>query len=413
MYSAEQLMHIMLQGVPEYYGSKQTYQPTDVGSEIANMSLLEDQLNMAANPLFAILNGTFDYGLLEPQSSFDKEPPNTALLDQYTESGLLDNMLIALQEGYLPEQAAIAQYNAEFPNAADAISDERGQLLVGADANPRYKALLDTAKGLAPEVAEMKQYERQRANATFEPSEMAKTLQAMGISSELTPDSYFSDSIDKLTEDAFKASTEKEKAQKAWDLIGKELVGPTDAFDDVVEEIGLNPEVTDGPKSIQDSTSQAAKLIKEYQPPQTMQELDPISGQGLSRDWAQTPVQTEYEDIVPGLNDAGSRNPRITTYEQDEMAPVLAEMRGKTGSTAATNYGGNWRALDKKFEDSLETRKATPAERAAIRRATDKEYDTHRKQRQEQYAIDLERQSGRTIQQDQAMAMLANMFMRR
>jgi len=408
----EQLLRMILEGLPEYYGSKQTYQPIDVGSEIQNMKLLEDQLGLAGNPLMAIINGTFDYGLLEPESSFDKEPPNTALLDQYAEGGLLDSMLIALQEGYLPEQAAIAQYNAEFPNGEDAISDERGQLLVGADANPRYKALLSTAKELAPQVAEIKQYERQRANATFEPSETAKQLNAMGISTDPTPDNYFSDNIDQLRQDAAQDEMDYKQAQEDFRVASKRLVGPNDAFDEAVEEISLNPEVTNGTELIQDSTSQAAKLIREYQPPQTMKELDPISGQGLSRDWAQTPVQMEYEDIVPGVNDAGSRNARVTTYPQDEMAPVLAEMRGNTGSQLG-NQGGNWRQLDRAYEDAMETPPITPADRSKMRRAAEKRGKSTDAAYKENFLVGLERQSGRTRQSDQAMSILANMMLRR
>lgn len=421
MYSAEQLMQIMLQGVPEYYGSKQRYQPTDVGSEIANMSLLEDQMNMAANPLFAILNGTFDYDLLEPVSSFDKEPPNTALLDQYTESGLLDSLLIALQEGYLPEQAAIAQYNAEFPNGEDAISDERGQLLKGEDANPRYKALLETAKSLAPEVAEIKQYERQRANATFEPSEMGKTLEAMGISSERTPDSHFSDNIEELNEDAFNASTEMGEAQKAWDLIGKELVGDTDPFGGAK---GLS--VFDEPTRSRPGEA-------------TIEEMDPVTGVGLSRPWSQSTeaARAEYDALAAAqgadfaLMSLGLQVPpgdERPPPKKDGYVPTVMQSPVYTPGdenltfdvpgreppkSRSLGQGGNWRAMDRQFEDSLENRKATPAERAAIRRASDKEYDAYQKQRREQRAIDRERSSGRTIQRDQAMAMLANMFMRR
>ena len=74
-----------------------------------------------------------------------------------------------------------------------------------------------------------------------------------------------------------------------------------------------------------------------YEPPQTMDMLDPITGQGTMRSWSLTPVQDRYEDIVPGENDRGSETPRITTYEQAELDPMSEGYVGGRDD----NYGFN------------------------------------------------------------------------
>ena len=84
-----------------------------------------------------------------------------------------------------------------------------------------------------------------------------------------------------------------------------------------------------------------------YEPPQTMDMLDPITGQGLMRSWSLTPVQDEYEDIVPGENDRDSAMPRITTYEQAELDPMTEQYVGQRDGT----YGFN---MDKApWQDAL------------------------------------------------------------
>ena len=123
-------------------------------------------------------------------------------------------------------------------------------------------------------------------------------------------------------------------------------------------------------------------------------------------------MQQEYEDIVPGRNDRNSASPRITTYEQSEMGQKLAEGPQRV-SPQVGNYGGNWRAADRDYEKSLKPRDATPAERQAIRSASDKDYDAWAKARMEERSVERERSSGRTIQRDQMMNRLASIIMGR
>lgn len=95
-----------------------------------------------------------------------------------------------------------------------------------------------------------------------------------------------------------------------------------------------------------------------YEPPQTMDMLDPITGQGLMRSWSLTPVQDEYEDIVPGENDRQSAMPRITTYEQAELDPMTEQYVGQREGT----YGFN---MDKApWQDALRRKSLAEAAQA-------------------------------------------------
>ena len=144
---------------------------------------------------------------------------------------------------------------------------------------------------------------------------------------------------------------------------------------------------------------------------EAMEELDPIFGQGLSRDWAQTPVQTEYEDIVPGVNDAGSPNARVTTYPQDEMAPLFAEMMGNTwprGSSPSVNLPSDHHGALQR--DRQVRRQPTRSERNAIDRSFSRRVNDEVAARVEENAVRRARERGAHPAFDQLMARYNSLY---
>ena len=147
---------------------------------------------------------------------------------------------------------------------------------------------------------------------------------------------------------------------------------------------------------------------------EAMEELDPIFGQGLSRDWAQTPVQTEYEDIVPGVNDAGSPNARVTTYPQDEMAPLFAEMMGNTwprgSSRMPPSERGGALQRDRELQNRLVRRQPTRSERNAIDRSFSRRVNDEVAARVEENAVRRARERGAHPAFDQLMARYNSLY---
>jgi hypothetical protein len=189
--------------LPEWSISQEAYQPADIGSMSSNISLLKNKLGLVDDWVLAILNGTFDYSLLEPETSFDEAAPDTATSDVYRNSGKYDILFQALDEAETPKAAALAQFFAETGEKVDETL-EKGP--------PRYMDLVAMAEKVAGEVYAKSAFETRRDSAAAVKSEMAKTLEAAGLSSELTQDSYFSDSIDEDREGLAQVAAELQKA---------------------------------------------------------------------------------------------------------------------------------------------------------------------------------------------------------
>lgn len=422
----QQLLQTVLTPTPEYNNARGGYmQPSDVGSQIANMSLIEDIFNAVGGDvglLMSLIGGQFDYGLLEPVSSFDEAAPDTALADQYRASGKYDVLFQSLAEGYLPNDAALAQFNHEHTvRGAEAPKVD----LTREKNDPHYMDLVEMAKEIAPQVAAQVSYEQRRDAAPSSPSPMGERFEEMGFSSaSVTPDNHYSDNIDQLRAERDGAQSDYEAEMARIQGFENQLIGGEGSFDGVREELKNADAQWASQEFLRrfDEAEREKKLADERSRENAERvrrdvvDNDPVAGNFLTRDWSQTPVQ-EYEPVVRGVNDAGSDNPLATTFSQDEASEMDFFSRPRATRSNVPNYAGNWRQMDRAFEDSLKRRGETdgyersPADKAAARRA----FKARNKASDEAYferrRIERERASGRTIQSDQASARLANFLM--
>ena len=242
----QELLQFLMQYYPEWSVSKQAYQPTDIGSMNANIDLFKDQSGLVKDWVTGIATGSFDYGLLQPQQTpFEDPAPSNALSQKYRDAKGADGGFVnaklfeALDAGMTAQQAALTAYVAE------AGLDEDGAKKLAEDINANetlpgnYTLKLEMAKSIEKEVAEYADWERRlEAHNAAPPAELTdlqKEMQAAGFSTELTPDSWYSDSIEQDRANALSSSEEFERLRAEQDA----FVADEDRF------AGSNPHQAD------------------------------------------------------------------------------------------------------------------------------------------------------------------------
>jgi hypothetical protein len=194
---------LLSQIMPEWSISKQAYQPTDIANQTSQTNILQDQFQLMANPLLQILNGTFDYSLLDDVQG-ETVAPETPMLNSYLGNEKYAAVIQGLQNGESPDEAARGAWALATGKEGDAVWDTT------AENDPALANYLEVAKSLQPDVAAVRQYQATGGNGMVK-SDMAKQLEEMGLSSEQTPDSYFSDSIDQQLIDEERTITDTDK----------------------------------------------------------------------------------------------------------------------------------------------------------------------------------------------------------
>lgn len=436
----EQLLtQMLLEQVPEYYGSKEKYQPADVGSMIANMSLLEDRLGLMADPLMAILAGTFDYNTLIGESDFDEKAPDSAQADWYRSTGLYPELFHALDSGLTPSEAALQQY------ASEGMPDITEQLQKGDSVDPRYNDLKSIAEKSAEQIAARSGWEQRRDSAGYAKSETGKMLEEMGMSSRAyTPDKYFSDSIAQLRQDrdegqagmqdvrTYDDATAKLEAElsalatqgyankRGADIESQRQV-PTTA-DRLQEDAGeSSPDVSMGGGNWSDSRiatgldmlskGPASGFMGSIVSPWTdMIGLDDAQdwfvdrmGESLSH-WGGEVADSarQWGGILGaggGGNPYGDDLAYVLTGERPSEGPGSNSMGGGKPSTNADN---NLKARQRGLRKQIAARDDRTED---FNKAYDKHLDSSTGAYHERRAIERERKSGRTQQRDQAMTL--------
>ena len=188
------LEYLMQQINPEWSVSKQAYQPFDIANETSGLNIMQDRFQLMENPLMGIINGTFDYSLLDDVYDEGGDAPDSQYTGLYGSNPKYQSMIAMLQGGDSAEDAAMAAW-AQHTAAQEGIDiseldSER------AAADPSFKSFQDVAKQIQPEAAAQFQYQSTGGGGKMRKSDMAQQLEAMGISSAQTEDNYFSDSID-------------------------------------------------------------------------------------------------------------------------------------------------------------------------------------------------------------------------
>ena len=209
----QELVQFLMQYYPEWSVSKQEYQPTDIGSMNANMDLFKDESGLIKDWVLGFLTDSMDMGALQPVNEFDEEPPATPMSDWYTSSGSYGELFANLRNRETPETAALNQYLSE--EGADPNID------VNAPNKPaRYNELLNVAKQVLPEIAGFAGYEQRRDAAAANPtglSPLQEELQAAGFFTGVTPDEWYSDSIEQDRANALSSAEEFERLQARQD----------------------------------------------------------------------------------------------------------------------------------------------------------------------------------------------------
>ena len=285
--------------IPEWSISQEEYQPADIGSMSSNISLLKNKLGLVDDWVVAILNGTFDYSLLEPEKTFDEAAPDTSTSDVYRNSGKYDVLFQALDEAETPKSAALAQFFAETGETVDETL-EKGP--------PRYMDLVSMAEKVAGEVYAKSAFETRRDSAAAVKSEMAKTLEAAGLSSELTPDSYFSDSIEEDREGLAQVAAELQQASalsnNLLDTTGGEF------------ESDVNPYM-----------AEYIKTLNRAEPGGTDEGLSPAPADTEANSEARADVREAPTDRPPGQAFPDQVQQGIPGLRPPEPMPSLDELR--------------------------------------------------------------------------------------
>ena len=219
----QELLQFLMQYYPEWSTSKQAYQPTDIGSMNANIDLFKDQSGLVKDWVTGIATGSFDYGLLQPQQTpFEDPAPSNALSQKYRDAKGADGGFVnaklfeALDAGMTAQQAALTAYVAEAGLDKDGAKKLAEDINANETLPGNYTLKLEMAKSIEKEVAEYADWERRlEAHNAAPPAELTdlqKEMQAAGFSTELTPDSWYSDSIEQ------DRISEAELHQQMWDL---------------------------------------------------------------------------------------------------------------------------------------------------------------------------------------------------
>jgi len=212
----QELLQFVTQYYPEWSVSKQEYQPTDIGSMNANIDLFKDESGLIKDWVLGILTGSFDYaGAFSGVNEFDEEAPSNALSQKYRNNGKYATLFEGLDAGETAFDAAQTQFVDTYGLTADEVEAMNKAIMNNEALDGRFQNILKVAEAVEGEVADTADYVRRRDFAAANPaglSDVAKEMQAAGFSTEMTPDSWFSDSIDQDRID------EAELHQQMWDL---------------------------------------------------------------------------------------------------------------------------------------------------------------------------------------------------
>ena len=211
----QELLAFVTQYYPEWSTSKEAYQPTDVGSMNANVDLFKDQSGLVEDWVLGILTGSFDYGLLQPVNEFDEEAPSNALSQKYRNNGKYATLFAGLDAGETAFDAAQTQFIDTYGLTEDEVKAMNEAITANEALDGRFQNILKVAEAVEGEVAATADWQRRSDFAAANPtglSEIQKKLQAAGISTEMTPDSWYSDSVERDRQ------SEAELHQQMWDL---------------------------------------------------------------------------------------------------------------------------------------------------------------------------------------------------
>ena len=211
----QELLAFVTQYYPEWSTSKQAYQPTDVGSMNANVDLFKDQSGLVEDWVLGILTGSFDYGLLQPVNGFDEEAPSNALSQKYRNNGKYATLFAGLDAGETAFDAAQTQFIDTYGLTEDEVKAMNEAITANEALDGRFQNILKVAEAVEGEVAATADWQRRSDFAAANPTglnEIQKKLQAAGISTEMTPDSWYSDSVERDRQ------SEAELHQQMWDL---------------------------------------------------------------------------------------------------------------------------------------------------------------------------------------------------
>lgn len=211
----QELLAFVTQYYPEWSISEEAYQPTDIGSMNANVDLFKNQSSLVEDWVLGILTGSFDYGLLQPVNEFDEEAPSNALSQKYRNNGKYATLFAGLDAGDTAFDAAQTQFVDTYGLTEDEVKAMNEAITNNEPLDGRFQNILKVAEAVEGEVAATADWQRRSDFAAANPtglSEIQEKLQAAGISTEMTPDSWYSDSVeqDRLSE--------AELHQQMWDL---------------------------------------------------------------------------------------------------------------------------------------------------------------------------------------------------
>ena len=235
----QELLQFLMQYYPEWSTSKQAYQPTDIGSMNANIDLFKDQSGLVKDWVTGIATGSFDYGLLQPVNEFDEEAPSNALSQKYRNNGKYATLFEGLDAGETAFDAAQTQFVDTYGLTEDEVKAMNELITKNEPLDGRFQNILKVAEAVGGEVAEYADWERRlEAHNAAPPAELTdlqKEMQAAGFSTELTPDSWYSDSIEQDRANALSSSEEFERLRAEQDA----FVADEDRF------AGSNPHQAD------------------------------------------------------------------------------------------------------------------------------------------------------------------------
>jgi hypothetical protein len=187
--------------LPEWSVGQQEYQPMDIGSFAQNLTAQNNMSTGLSDILRAIMSHTFDWGTLEPVSSFNKEAPGTDFTNRYRNTGQYNELFAQLDAGMPASDAAFMQFATEFDeNEVQKLKDLR-QAGDKNNYHGRYQQLVELAGKIEPELAAMASWESQRDAAPTEMSENAKLFDKAGLRTTPYGDNELSTNIDQLRQD--------------------------------------------------------------------------------------------------------------------------------------------------------------------------------------------------------------------
>jgi hypothetical protein len=315
----QELLQFVTQYYPEWSVSKQEYQPTDIGSMNANIDLFKDESGLIKDWVLGILTGSFDYaGAFSGVNEFDEEAPSNALSQKYRNNGKYATLFEGLDAGETAFDAAQTQFVDTYGLTADEVEAMNKAIMNNEALDGRFQNILKVAEAVEGEVADTADYVRRRDFAAANPaglSDVAKEMQAAGFSTEMTPDSWFSDSIDQDRID------EAELHQQMWDLANAgfpDVSGPAaspltqtaPASVPVPEQAGPGGQVggprSDGSIVVNDAFGNPVVVAKEDQAGSPWYSMEGLGGLGDAFggawDWITQPSGDDAEEARGGID---------------------------------------------------------------------------------------------------------------